>query len=530
MIKRLRKFPWFLVSISFIFILMLVLPLCSETYYNSIDMRFLYNRAYRLLECLKSHESPFMFYSDNNGMGYGSALLLGNIILYPFLPFVEFGFVIFTKVFIVVSLIILVNGVISFTHEISYEYKVLSLFILTSYGVLYLITYTANYIVLMAIGISLVYFSSLVKAVRGSINFCFPLFLGYLTISIDLFIGLLSVVITVILILKYRVKSVSYKYFIFSTFLLILLTTRLVPILLYKDADLFVRVLFADFAMTSKVLTSVSSPSTFPFVVSSDFKFLSIFGLVLIVTGFFCRNIITTPVAFSLISILACIISTNGIRRCIQTYINIPDLVFIVLTLYALIYCIMKMMHYLKESKVICYIIIALSLLDFIYCFSSINLSIQAPTLEEAQVGNNALFLTSRNEAYTYNVVDEFGEEYNFTKSGSSIIIKFDEPLEESVTLKLPALYYMGYDCIFLDEHNDFVEKELIDYKLSYTDNQQISLYLQSGFAGIVEVYFNSSIYLTCSLVGLLIAIVPCILSLIKSYRRVYCMEVEKIK
>ena len=186
------------------------------------DIRYLYNRAEQMLDCLKEGNIPFFYYDDFGGVGYGSSFFYGQLTLYPFLVFVNKGIDVFINAYTVTLIALTYTGACFLSKRFTKNYKFIALLYMCSCWSVQSFFSFATLSNMLAMAISFYFIGFCVDFFRDKKSFISASIIFYLVINTHLITAVISFIICVILFIMYfdKLRFKDYiKFALFTTFI-----------------------------------------------------------------------------------------------------------------------------------------------------------------------------------------------------------------------------------------------------------------------------------------------------------------------
>lgn len=182
------------------------------------DLRYLYNRAEQMLQCIQDGRVPFFYYNDFGGVGYGSSFFYGQLTLYPFLPFVKLGISQFLNAYTIVTIALTYTGSCYLCKRFSKNYKFISLLFMCSCYTIQSFYSFATLSNMLAIAISFYFIGACIDFFQDNKSFIPASIFFYLIMGTHLVTAVISFIICVILFIMYFDKHRFKGYAKFACF------------------------------------------------------------------------------------------------------------------------------------------------------------------------------------------------------------------------------------------------------------------------------------------------------------------------
>lgn len=182
------------------------------------DIRYLYNRAEQMLDCLKDGNLPFFYYNDFGGVGYGSSFFYGQLTLYPFLIFAKMGITQFLNAYTVIVIALTYTGACFLGKRFTKNYKFVALLYMCSCWSVQSFFSFATLSNMLATAISFYFIGFCIDFFRDRKSFIPASVMFYLIINTHLVTAVISFIICVMLFIMYFNKSRFKDYLKFALF------------------------------------------------------------------------------------------------------------------------------------------------------------------------------------------------------------------------------------------------------------------------------------------------------------------------
>lgn len=458
-----------------------LLILVNENRNLNGDFRFLYNRAYQMLSCIKDGRVPFFYYKDFFEVGYGTAFFYGHLILYPFLIFANMGENVFMNILIICDIVFVYLGTVFLAKRFTYNYKLIGFLCLSSLFSIRLLFCWGNFINTLVLGLSFFFLAFCVDFFRDKKSFIPASLIFFIILSSHLVTALLSFFGCIFVLLCYFDIKQLRQYIYFCCVTSCLSIYALCNMLYHRDiltriddidkgiiaGDDKISLLFSPYfnrfvdldVWFSRVVTNelhlldsmygypVIGLSTFLICVimyirhkvssrDAKFNFKFYFCLLLILFAYLYgienvwvwlgRNIFTNPIQFPLRYglFLVFLFLILCLRHC-----NISKLVFNVLVLIGIgnIFFSIVATYYMNENDT------KANMYDTVMYVGN------GEYLDKSFIWDGKTFDTMRSQ-----VTDEAGKKYEYHIDKDKVIITVPKHTDD-LTLTFPKLYYRGY-------------------------------------------------------------------------------------
>jgi len=204
---------------------LLMIATISDEAYECGDVVFLYNRASQMLSCIKDGSIPWFYYNDFNGAGYGTPFFYGQLLLYPFLPFVSLGVKGFTNLVILVSVVLMFFSVEQFVSKYWSDNVEWLAFIYT-FGVYSWMHFVLNFLIWCNIGVAIAiwFFAECIAFFRDGKSYIYPSILYFVLLNTHTLSALWGFIGCVLLFFYYKGWKQCWLKFFISTVLMCLYT------------------------------------------------------------------------------------------------------------------------------------------------------------------------------------------------------------------------------------------------------------------------------------------------------------------
>ena len=182
------------------------------------DIRYLYNRAEQMLNCIKDGNIPFFYYNDFGGVGYGSSFFYGQLTLYHFLFFADKGIDVFVNAYTVVMIALTYTGACFLGKRFTKNYKFIALLYMCSCWSVQSFFSFATLSNMLATAISFYFIGFCVDFFRDRKSFIPASISFYLIMNTHLITAVISFIICIVLFIMYFSKSRFKDYVKFALF------------------------------------------------------------------------------------------------------------------------------------------------------------------------------------------------------------------------------------------------------------------------------------------------------------------------
>ena len=214
---------WLLSALIFSVVFCLLYSICP-TMSGSSDMRFLYNRAWNVLDCLKEGELPLYYGNDLGGIGYGVSFYYPSVTLFPFLPFVGLGYEAFAKAFLLAASVLIFLGVSRFAYACHCEDSgFIGFLVLSGYCTYAQMLMTCLPVNLFGFGLACFFFAYFLECVRdgGEKALCLSVVFWFLLVSTHLLSSLFAFACCLVIFVMYFDKRKLGLYFRLASWCLV---------------------------------------------------------------------------------------------------------------------------------------------------------------------------------------------------------------------------------------------------------------------------------------------------------------------
>lgn len=506
------KIDW--IGIFIVMFLSCMVIVCNSDRLQLADIKFFYNRAVQMLDCLKDGNIPFFYYSDFGGVGYGSAFFYGQLTIYPFLVFVNKGIDVFINAYTIAMITLTYTGACFLSKRFTKNYKFIALLYMCSCYITQSMYSFAMLPNIMAIALSFYFIGFCIDFFRDKKSFVQASILFYLVINTHLVTAVISFIICVILFIIYFDKSRFKDYIKFELFTTFICSYFLVNA--FYHSDIITNTSEINEQMLDHKLGTVCCtyenwlPFTgilfnciinmFGFTNLGGYRLLNLAVVLLLIT--WGRHRFTRREVFVLITdIVATIVSIDRIWGLINKIWLIPIQFpcrfasYIVLSI-IIIFLRNKDLSIWKRRIFIICCLPELILMPFVV-LPDTNV---AATDYSYQVINGEYLDKSfswdlNNFEYKKNhVTDQDGDEYDFSVFPNKVIVSVHGSKDKDIQLTLPKLYYRGYTFSRVEVPEAFTamnEKEF--YNHTYTPFITNTYNVEIGDSQFIKVDIGAS-------------------------------------
>lgn len=468
------------IDIAIIFTVVLMICIVNITNQDLVvnpDLRFLYNRACQMRDCISDFKIPFFYYNDFGGVGYGSSFFYGDLTLYPFLWVVKFGISKFLLAYTTVTIVLTQLGVSCFAKRFTNNYKFISLiYICCCYTLQSFYTF-GTYANLLAVAISFFFLAKCIDFFRDDKSFIQASILFYLILNTHTITALLSFLLCCFIMIMYFDKSKLLKYSQFACVTCLICSYFILNVIYHADILTNTRninITMLDYAERGDITVIGNYISNLPFIGTLETIILAILGIDLELSGCKLFNIVlfTFLIVYfirrlkdfnkkELITLILVIISIVVGERHLWILLNkVYVIPFQFPTRYmpysiALLMIIIFRNINIKWNKVVIFIACLIDCLLISFMTASIVDDGQYTDLF-CQVENGEyldksfVWKTSTFDYMSSHVTDQYGNEYNYIKDKDKLIVTVapnwgSDNKEHDIILTFPKLYYNGY-------------------------------------------------------------------------------------
>lgn len=517
------------------------------------DIRYLYNRAEQMLNCIKDGNIPFFYYNDFGGVGYGSSFFYGQLTLYPFLFFVNKGIDVFVNSYTVVIIALTYTGACFLGKRFTKNYKFIALLYMCSCWSVQSFFSFATLSNILATAISFYFIGFCIDFFRDKKSFIPASILFFVVVNTHLITAVISFIICVILFIMYfdKLRLKDYiKFALFTTFICSYFLINAVYHSGVVNNIEFINKRMLKYVEAGNYNVICNYQSKLPFTgvilnsILAKFKFSSIDGYHLINLGVSILLIVwgrhkfsKREVACLIISLLATLVSIRYfwvlINKVWLNPIQFPCRFTSYIVLCILLVCLRNVELSKFKSR-----IFILCCLPELLLISFVTEPVDRALLEydnpySHQIINGEYLDKSFSwdlndfEYKKNHVTDQDGNEYDFSVFPNKVVVSVHSSKDKDIQLTLPKLYYRGYTFSKVEVPEAFTamnEKEF--YSHTYTPYITDTYNVEMGDSQFIKVDIGTSrgtfvltyehpIWLILLDVIILIIVVACILNLI---------------
>lgn len=462
------------------------------------DIRYLYNRAEQMLNCIKDGNIPFIYYDDFGGVGYGSSFFYGQLTLYPFLFFVNKGIDVFINAYTVVMIALTYTGACFLGKRFTKNYKFIALLYMCSCWSVQSFFSFATLSNILAIAISFYFIGFCIDFFRDRKSFVPASILFFAVINTHLITAVISFIICVMLFIIYFDKSRFKDYVKFALFTTFICSYFLMNAIYHSDVitnTQFINERMINYAISGDENVIGNYQSKLPFTGVLFNYFLTAVNLTN-ADGYHIFNLTLTVLIifwgrhkFSIREIICLVISLVSIILSIRFIWILFEKLWLNpiqfpcrFTSYAVLCILLVCLRNLDFEKYKKYLFIGCCLPELIlipFVTSSINLSLvneYASNSYSYQIINGEYL----DKSFSWNlddfeykknhVTDQDGNEYDFSVFPNKVVVSVYDSKDKDIQLTLPKLYYRGYTFSRIEVPEAFTamnEKEF--YNHTYT-------------------------------------------------------------
>lgn len=517
------------------------------------DIRYLYNRAEQMLNCIKDGNIPFFYYKDFGGVGYGSSFFYGQLTLYPFLFFVNKGIDVFINAYTVVMIALTYTGACFLGKRFTKNYKFVALLYMCSCWSVQSFFSFATLSNILATAISFYFIGFCIDFFRDKKSFVPASILFFVVINTHLITAIISFIICAILFIMYFDKSRFKNYVKFALFTTFICSYFLINVLYHSGVVNnieFINKRMLKYVEADNYNVICNYQSKLPFtgvifnIILAKFKLSGIDGYHLINLGVVILLIVWGRHKFSkreivclVISLLATLVSIRYfwvlVNKAWLNPIQFPCRFTSYIVICILLVCLRNVELTKFKSR-----IFILCCLPELLLISFVTEPTDRALLEydnpySHQVINGEYLDKSFSwdlndfEYKKNHVTDQDGNEYDFSVFPNEVVVSVHGSRDKDIQLTLPKLYYRGYTFSRVEVPEAFTtmnEKEFYShtyipyitdaYNVEMGDSQFIKVDIGASRGTFVLTY-EHPVWLILLDVITLITVVACILNLI---------------
>lgn len=290
----LRAIDW--CTIYFLLGLIFIVNCLNVDFTVNPDLRFLYNRALQMYNCISEGNIPYFYYNDFGGVGYGSAFFYGHLTLYPFLPFVKLGLDKFLLIYSSVTILLTYLGSLTLAKRFTSNYKFISLIYIGSCFTLQMFYTTGTYANNFGVALSFFFLAYCIDFFRDNKSFIKATLLFYLIINTHLITSLLSFLVCCLLLIVYFDKNRLKDYIKFAIITCLVCSYFILNFFYHSDiltSTTKINETMLTYAQNSNSNVIGNYMSNTPYLGTIDLIILSLLNVDLSVSGFRIFNLVT---------------------------------------------------------------------------------------------------------------------------------------------------------------------------------------------------------------------------------------------
>ena len=471
------------------------------------DIRYLYNRAEQMLECLQDGRIPFFYYNDFGGVGYGSSFFYGQLTLYPFLIFVKMGIAQFLNAYTVVTIALTYTGACFLGKRFTKNYKFVALLYMCSCWSVQSFFSFATLSNMLATAISFYFIGFCIDFFRDRKSFIPASIMFYLIINTHLVTAVISFLICVMLFVMYFDKSRFKDYVKFALFTTFICSYFLIDVLYHSGVvnnTEFINNRMLKYVEAGNDNVICNYQSKFPFtgvifnIILAKFGLAGIDGYHLINLSIVVLLIVWGRHKFSkreisclIISLLATLVSIRYfwilVNKVWLNPIQFPCRFTAYIVLCILLVCLRNVeLSKIKSRVFILCCLPELLLIPFVteptdralleYDNPYSHQVINGEYLDKSFSWDLDDFEYKKNH-----VTDQYGNEYDFGIFTDKVVVSVNAKQSGDLQLTFPKLYYKGYVLYKVTEPETFAEIDEDEfyeksYKSFITDTYDVEM------------------------------------------------------
>lgn len=484
------------------------------------DIRYLYNRAEQMLNCIKDGNIPFFYYNDFGGVGYGSSFFYGQLTLYPFLFFVNKGIDVFVNSYTVAMIALTYTGACFLGKRFTKNYKFIALLYMCSCWSVQSFFSFATLSNILATAISFYFIGFCIDFFRDKKSFVPASILFFVVINTHLITAIISFIICAILFIMYFDKSRFKNYVKFALFTTFICSYFLINVSYHSGVVNnieFINKRMLKYVEAGNYNVICNYQSKLPFtgvifnIILAKFKLSGIDGYHLINLGVVILLIVWGRHKFSkreivclVISLLATLVSIRYfwvlVNKAWLNPIQFPCRFTSYIVICILLVCLRNVELTKFKSRI--FILCCLPELLFISFVTEPTdralLEYDNPYSHQVINGEylDKSFSWDLNDfEYKKNhVTDQDGNEYDFSVFPNKVVVSVHGSRDKDIQLTLPKLYYRGYTFSRVEVPEAFTtmnEKEF--YSHTYTPYITDTYNVEMGDSQFIKVDIGTS-------------------------------------
>ena len=434
----------------------------KDWYLEIPDLRYLYNRASQMYDCLQNGDLPFYYYNDLEGAGYGSSFFYGHLTLYPFLFLVPMGMETFLNVYALVTYILVYYGIQSLSKRYTENYREVSLLTFLSFFMIRMLGTNALYPNFFAWGISFFLIASAVDFLRDNKSPLKTLIWFFLLVNSHVSITFITFLVCLVCFVKYFDKTRLKDYFKFGMNCLLVGCYSILNVVYHSDILTRTDDIILEFSKKkTSVVNYVSELPIFGMIghnltngeFSAGFGLLNIpvfiIGLILLFRR--RKRIKKSEIIFIILSVCGIVLANKQIWEYINANICIIPFQFPSRYMIYIVWVLILIMYRSGAKKLLYYILIfgcATELFILPACITGVasggisyysDYMVNGDYLDESFEWDIDKFNYRKSHVY-----DSESNEYEFTVDKNKVTAYIPEVISDTV-VTFPKLYYKGF-------------------------------------------------------------------------------------
>lgn len=521
--KKFNVYSFWFITITLIYFLSLLSM--SGSMLGNTDNIYLINRAEQMLSCIKDGNTPFFYYNDLGGVGYGSSFFYGHLTLYPFLPLLLIGKLSFLYTYVSVSYLLIALGVSQLSKRFVRDYSFITMMFMSSTFVFLMFNYIKMYANMLGVGLGFLFLAFIIDFFRDKKSFIPAGLLFFLLINTHLLTSVICFVLTIVIMIYYFDKSRLKDYVKFSLFTC-MVCSYFVANFLYHIDQLNNLADINKFVINSFYVQNVYGISIIPFeyllqnlILNNINSLLLVDLLVLVVFSLtLAKSRKSISLRLKILLIIGFVLTILGVRP-IWVWFNknviITPFQFPFRYMIFILFFMMLIVFSRVKSRDLKLFLCFYSIIYTCICSLTLNFQITEEYSNLDKYTGNGEYVSERFVCDTdefaklsSQVLDSNGREYDYQINGNSLV--FDVTSDANIAISIPKLYYSGY-VAYLDDR---------ELEISEGYSQFVELKIPECSQGTVSVYYRHPIFLKIlDLCCLLVVLVSFISDLRRRYR-----------